>query len=50
MMLNHIGKNDVADKITKSIFKTLTTKDSLTADLGGSATTKELTEALIRNL
>ena len=50
MMLKHIGKDDVADKITKSILKTLTTKDSLTADLGGSSTTKELTEALIRNL
>jgi len=50
MMLNHIGKKDVANKITNSILKTLTNKDSLTADLGGNSSTEELTNALIKNL
>ncbi len=50
MMLNHIGKKDIADKITKAILKTLINGESLTGDLGGKATTKELTEAIIKNL
>jgi isocitrate dehydrogenase (NAD+) len=50
MMLNHIGKKDIADKITNAILKTLTNGESLTKDLGGNANTKELTKAIINNL
>lgn len=50
MMLNHMGKKDIASKITASIYKTLNDGAALTKDLGGSATTKELTAAIIKNL
>ena len=50
MMLEHIGKKDIADRINKAILKTLTSGEALTKDLGGNATTKELTEAIINNL
>ena len=50
MMLDHINQGDVADKIRASIRKTLEDGVDLTADLGGKATTKELTARLIKNL
>lgn len=50
MMLEHIGKFDVATKIKNAILKTLTNGESLTKDLGGNANTKELTQAIIKNL
>ena len=50
MMLEHIGKLDVATKIKNAILKTLTNGESLTKDLGGNANTKELTAAIIKNL
>lgn len=50
MMLEHIGKKDIAAKITKAILKTLDDGKALTKDLGGKATTKELTQAIINNL
>ena len=50
MMLEHIGKKDIASKITNAILKTLNNGESLTKDLGGSSTTKELTQAIINNL
>lgn len=50
MMLEHLGKKDIAAKITKAILKTLENGSSLTKDLGGTATTKEFTVAIIANL
>ena len=50
MMLKHIGKDDVAEKITKAILKTLENREDLTQDLGGKSNTQELTAAIIRNL
>lgn len=50
MMLNHMGKRDTAEKITKAILKTLKAGKALTKDLGGTATTKELTAEMIKNL
>ncbi len=50
MMLEHIGKKDIAKKITAAILKTLTNGEALTKDLGGNASTKELTKAIINNL
>jgi len=50
MMLEHIGKKDTAKKITAAILKTLTNGEALTKDLGGNASTKELTKAIINNL
>lgn len=50
MMLEHIGKIDVANKIKTAIIRTLEDGKCLTQDLNGTATTKELTNAIIRNL
>ena len=50
MMLKHMQKYDVANRITNAILKTLDDGKALTKDLGGEATTKELTEAIINNL
>lgn len=50
MMLNHMGKREIAERITKAILKTLKEGKALTRDLGGMATTKELTEAILKNL
>ena len=50
MMLNHMGKYSVALKISNAILKTLADGNVLTRDLGGEATTKEFSEAIIKNL
>ncbi|MGM9971411.1 MAG: isocitrate/isopropylmalate dehydrogenase family protein, partial [Anaeroplasmataceae bacterium] len=50
MMLDHIGQGECATKIRNSIKKVLEEKIGLTPDLGGSGTTKTLTEAIIANL
>ncbi len=50
MMLEHMNKKDIAEKITKAILKTLNDGSSLTKDLGGNSSTKELTAAIIKNL
>lgn len=48
-MLNYIGERSYAEKIEAALFKTLE-ENVKTADLGGSATTDEFTERIIRNL
>ena len=50
MMLDYMNKKDIADKIRNTIIKTLVSGKSLTKDLGGEATIKELTEEIIKNL
>lgn len=48
-MLKHIGENFYAEKIETALFRTL--KSGIcTADLGGSASTTDFTDAVIRNL
>ncbi len=48
-MLKYIGETSVAEQINKAVFKTLT--DGIcTVDIGGSATTTEFTEAIIKNI
>lgn len=48
-MLKYIGENAYAEKIQTALFKTLES-GNCTADLGGSLSTKEFTEAVISNL
>ena len=48
MMLNHIGEKLVAKKIEGALHNVYREGKSLTRDVGGSATTAEFTEALIR--
>lgn len=48
-MLKYIGENAYAEKIQTALFKTLES-GNCTADLGGSLSTTEFTEAVISNL
>lgn len=50
LMLDDIGENAKAKMIRDAIYKTLSDKANYTKDLGGSATTKEITQAIIANL
>lgn len=50
LMLDDIGENAKAKMIRDAIYKTLSDKTNYTRDLGGSATTKEITQAIIDNL
>ena len=50
MMLRYIGENEAADKFDAAILKVLEEAKTLTKDLGGSASTMEVTEAIKNNL
>jgi isocitrate dehydrogenase (NAD+) len=50
MMLEHVGKNDLAARIHAAVDKTLNEDSVRTGDLGGKATTRELTQAILRRL
>ncbi|MDD3225029.1 MAG: isocitrate dehydrogenase (NAD(+)) [Clostridium sp.] len=50
MMLKYIGEFDAASRIHKAVKKVLLKKEKLTVDLGGSASTKEFTEEIIKQL
>ena len=50
MMLRYINENEAADRFEEAILKVLTDANVLTGDLGGSATTVELAEAVKNNL
>ncbi len=50
MMLEHIGKNDVSQKIQSAVDKVLKSKSVLTKDLGGNASGEEFTNEIIKNL
>ena len=50
MMLDHVGKDDLAARIRTAVDKALRDDNVRTGDLGGKATTKELTQAIIRRL
>lgn len=50
MMLDHIGQHEVADRIRTAIAETIRAGDSLTPDLGGTATTDQYANAVARRL
>ncbi|HTO49849.1 MAG TPA: isocitrate/isopropylmalate dehydrogenase family protein [Burkholderiales bacterium] len=50
MMLEHVGKDDLASRIRTAVDKALREDNVRTGDLGGKATTKELTRAIVRRL
>jgi len=50
LMLDHLGENEKANKIRNAITETLKSKDRLTADLGGKASTTDFTNALLERL
>jgi isocitrate dehydrogenase (NAD+) len=49
-MLEHIGKVEDAARLRKAIIATMTEKDHLTPDLGGSGTTSSLAQAIASRL
>jgi len=50
MLLKHIGEHTVASCLETAIHKVLAEKTALTPDLGGTATTQELTQVIISKL
>ncbi len=50
LMLDYLGEIDAANRLEKSIHKVLLEGKIITKDLGGTATTNEYAEELIRNL
>jgi isocitrate dehydrogenase (NAD+) len=50
MMLHHINERTAADRIETALNKVLRERKTITRDLGGSASTSEFTDAIIRVL
>ncbi len=50
LMLDHLDQRDKARRLRKSIRQAIADGDRLTADLGGSASTQEYTDAVIERL
>jgi isocitrate dehydrogenase (NAD+) len=50
MMLRRLGENDAAANIQAALQRVLTTGECLTRDLGGSATTRQFAEAIMKEM
>ena len=50
MMLDHLGKAEIASKIRQAIHATYLAKDRLTPDLGGNGSTQSFAQAIIDQL
>jgi len=50
LMLRHLGEIEKADRLEKAVAQVIATGEAVTYDLGGSATTSQMTKAIIRNL
>jgi isocitrate dehydrogenase (NAD+) len=50
LMLEHVGENEAAARITQAVHKVLEKGDKLTSDLGGHEKTTEITQEIIENL
>src|SRR5205085_1844326 len=50
MMLRHLGEHKPADRVEKAVLAVLAEGTALTRDLGGSASTTEMTEAIVGKL
>lgn len=50
MMLRYLGESEAADKIDAAILKVVSEGETLTGDMGGNATTMEVSEAVKNNL
>jgi isocitrate dehydrogenase (NAD+) len=49
-MLDHVGKTALADRIRRAVDRTLRDDGVRTRDLGGKATTRDFTQAVIGRL
>jgi isocitrate dehydrogenase (NAD+) len=47
MMLDHVDRNDLAQRLRKAIHQTLNEDKVRTGDLGGTASTKEFAQAIV---
>ncbi len=50
MLLEHVGQPEVASRIRNALHRTLADVETRTGDVGGTATTREFTDAVCRNL
>jgi isocitrate dehydrogenase (NAD+) len=50
MMLQYLGEGEAARRVRHAIEQVYARREKLTPDVGGSATTGEFTEAVIKNL
>jgi isocitrate dehydrogenase (NAD+) len=50
LMLFHLGERDAATRLEKAIYGVYTERDCLTGDVGGSSSTDQFTEAVIRRI
>jgi len=50
MMLKHIGERAAADRVESAVFRVLEKGEHLTPDLGGTASTQQITDAIIAEL
>jgi isocitrate/isopropylmalate dehydrogenase len=50
MMLDHLGYRQLHDRIVSAIERVVASGTTLTPDLGGKATTKEVTDAVTREI
>jgi isocitrate dehydrogenase (NAD+) len=50
MMLDHVGKGDLAARMRTAVDEALREDNVRTGDLGGKATTRELTQAILKRL
>jgi isocitrate dehydrogenase (NAD+) len=50
MLLEHIGERTAADKLMSAIREAIASKEAVTPDLGGSATTRMFTAAVLKRL
>jgi len=50
MLLEHIGERTAADRLGSAIREALASKEAVTPDLGGSATTRMFTSAVLKRL
>jgi isocitrate dehydrogenase (NAD+) len=50
MMLDHVKRHDLAQRLRSAIDRTLNEDDVKTGDLGGKATTAQYTQALVRRI
>ncbi len=50
LLLRHLGQDSVADRIREAVHRVTRKGQTLTRDLGGTATTREITDAIIAEL
>ena len=50
LLVGHLGETDAATRIERAIEAALADPKNLTGDLGGKATTRQLTDAVVRGL